>query len=139
MNLKARAGNWTAIAAVNEHPNAESIGAGMNRAGLLIGFQLQKGGFRGFCAQRKEQEEKTEQECKHEVRLSMTGDQHQAVPKIMEIIMDDRSCGEKHRVEHDTDDRESDERFLGDVHFEMTGDTQMTSGLRVNGRHGLPP
>jgi hypothetical protein len=57
----------------------------------------------------------------------------------MEIIMDDRSCGEKHRVEHDTDDRESDERFLGDVHFEMTGDTQMTSGLRVNGRHGLPP
>lgn len=69
----------------------------------------------------------------------MTGDQHEAVTQIMEVVMDDWSGGEKHRVEHDADDRERDECFLSDVHFEMTGDAQMAPGLRVNGRHGLPP
>jgi hypothetical protein len=66
----------------------------------------------------------------------MTGDQHEAMPKLMEIIMDDGSGGEEHGVEHDTNDRECDERFLSDVHFKMTGDAQMTLCLRVNGRHG---
>jgi hypothetical protein len=108
----------------------------MNCAGMLIGFQLQKGGFRGFCEHREKKKQSAEQECKHEVRLSMTGDQHQAVPKIMKIIMNDGSCGEKHRVKYDTDDREGDERFLSDIHFEMTRDAQMTPGLCVNGRHG---
>ena len=66
----------------------------------------------------------------------MTGDQHEAMPKIMEIIVDEWGGGEEHRVENHADDRQSDERFLSHVHFEMTGDPQMSPCLRGNGRHG---
>ncbi len=66
----------------------------------------------------------------------MTGDQHEVVSQLVEIIVHDWCGGEEHRVEHDTDDGECDESLVQQIDFEMTRDAQMTSCLRVNGRHG---
>lgn len=66
----------------------------------------------------------------------MTGDQHEVVSQFVKVIVDHGCGGEEHRVKNDTDDRERNEGFVGEIDFEMTGDAQMTSGLSVNGRHG---
>jgi hypothetical protein len=65
----------------------------------------------------------------------MARDKHEVVPQLVEVIMNERCCGEEHRVEDNAHDGPCDESFMQDIDFEMTRDAQMTTGLCVNARH----